>query len=273
MGSYLSNPNVEESSRDADGYFLVHRLAKTGSPEEMENYLRHNSNGIKARTRFQGFTPLMVAAIQGRLEMVEMLIRNNADLGMKSYDRSTALHCALQEKDKPRERNTIARTIVTRQTDLLSVNNLTNNLVQTPLHLAAKQGNPWATKTLIDALRKPHRGTPWMMVYGEHPLDVRDWQNQTALEVATVKMSRAADDNDKENYWRVMMALVQGGALIQVPEDIRQTRIPPLSDGIRLTGFRTFGDWEFWQKRKRSRLRRTPSVKPSVNRYDDDDSD
>ena len=71
----------------------IHTAALTGNAEEIRRHIAHDSN-LDEKEVTGGATPLITAALFGRLEAVEALIEGEASLNLKDNNGSTALSTA-----------------------------------------------------------------------------------------------------------------------------------------------------------------------------------
>lgn len=83
---------------DDFGWTALHHEAGKGNNSACKVLLENNSN-INAQTKFTLYTPIMFAAVNGRVETVQLLLKFGADTKMKDEDGYNALkwadlHCA-----------------------------------------------------------------------------------------------------------------------------------------------------------------------------------
>ncbi|CAG2211657.1 unnamed protein product [Mytilus edulis] len=126
-------------------YFVIkgatplHKAAMQGSVEVTDILIRNNAT-VNV-TDSNGATPLHKAAKQGSVEVTDILIRNNATINVTDRNvRATPLHKASKQGS-------------VEVTDILIRNNATINVTdrngKTPLHEAAMEGNIQLTELLI----------------------------------------------------------------------------------------------------------------------------
>ncbi|XP_030061393.1 serine/threonine-protein phosphatase 6 regulatory ankyrin repeat subunit A [Microcaecilia unicolor] len=121
------------NSIDSKGRTPLHAAAFTDHVECLQLLLSHNAQ-VNAIDSF-GKTPLMMAAENGQTNAVEVLVSSaKADLTLQDNNKNTALHLACSKGHE-----TSALLILERITDR-SLINATNTALQTPLHVAARNG-------------------------------------------------------------------------------------------------------------------------------------
>ncbi|KPP75000.1 serine/threonine-protein phosphatase 6 regulatory ankyrin repeat subunit A-like [Scleropages formosus] len=121
------------NTRDSKSRTPLHAAAFTDHVECLQLLLSHNAqvNAIDA----SGKTPLMMAAENGQTNAVEVLVSSaKADLTLQDANKNTALHLACSKGHE-----TSALLILEKITDRNLINS-TNAALQTPLHVAARNG-------------------------------------------------------------------------------------------------------------------------------------
>ncbi|MEE6465994.1 hypothetical protein FKM82_006784 [Ascaphus truei] len=121
------------NSVDSKGRTPLHAAAFTDHVECLQLLLSHNAqvNAVDS----SGKTPLMMAAENGQTNAVEVLVSSaKADLTLQDNSKNTALHLACSKGHE-----TSALLILERITDRNLIN-ATNAALQTPLHVAARNG-------------------------------------------------------------------------------------------------------------------------------------
>uniref|UniRef100_A0A3B3TKS5 Ankyrin repeat domain 28 n=2 Tax=Poecilia latipinna TaxID=48699 RepID=A0A3B3TKS5_9TELE len=121
------------SAKDGKSRTPLHAAAFTDHVECLQLLLSHNAqvNCVDAA----GKTPLMMAAENGQTNAVELLVSSaKADLTLQDAEKNTALHLACSKGHE-----TSALLILEKITDRNLIN-ATNAALQTPLHVAARNG-------------------------------------------------------------------------------------------------------------------------------------
>ncbi|XP_039197893.1 serine/threonine-protein phosphatase 6 regulatory ankyrin repeat subunit A-like [Crotalus tigris] len=121
------------NSTDAKARTPLHAAAFTDHVECLQLLLSHNAqvNSVDS----SGKTPLMMAAENGQTNTVEVLVSSaKADLTLQDKCKNTALHLACSKGHE-----TSALLILEKITDRNLIN-ATNTALQTPLHVAARNG-------------------------------------------------------------------------------------------------------------------------------------
>ncbi|XP_072288399.1 serine/threonine-protein phosphatase 6 regulatory ankyrin repeat subunit A-like, partial [Eucyclogobius newberryi] len=121
------------NTKDGKDRTPLHAAAFTDHVECLQLLLSHNAqvNCVDAA----GKTPLMMAAENGQTNAVELLVSSaKADLTLQDAAKNTALHLACSKGHE-----TSALLILEKITDRNLIN-ATNSALQTPLHVAARNG-------------------------------------------------------------------------------------------------------------------------------------
>ena len=117
----------------------IHVASSTGATGKIEQLIE---NGIDINTQnLGGETPLMVAAMQGQLEVARVLIDKGADLDIQAMLGNTALTLAMLSKQYP-----VAHLLI----DKGANPNLNNIFGQTALNVAVLYGQTDIVRKLID---------------------------------------------------------------------------------------------------------------------------
>ena len=89
---YLLKQGADPSLQDNDGWNLLHFASRGGNPEVIELMLSHVPC-IDSRTK-KGSTPLMIAALDDKLQAVKYLLKQGADPSLQDNDGWNLLHFA-----------------------------------------------------------------------------------------------------------------------------------------------------------------------------------
>ncbi|XP_043546920.1 serine/threonine-protein phosphatase 6 regulatory ankyrin repeat subunit A-like, partial [Chiloscyllium plagiosum] len=121
------------NSTDGKGRTPLHAAAFTDHVECLQLLLSHNAQVNTAD--LTGKTPIMMAAENGQTNAVEVLVSSaKANLTLQDMNKNTALHLACSKGHE-----TSALLILEKITDRSLINS-TNTSLQTPLHVAARNG-------------------------------------------------------------------------------------------------------------------------------------
>ena len=105
------------------------------------------SKGVRVEAREQGFTPLLVAAQSGHIEVCELLLAAGSDVGeMMPNTQSTPLHfAAIYGHER------IIQLLLSHKADI----NSRSKTKATPLHCASQEGHLASVLTLLQAGADP----------------------------------------------------------------------------------------------------------------------
>jgi len=147
--------------REANNYWnsAIHSAVQKGQLQRVKNLVEKHGVPVNIQNN-QGITPLMVAANNGKTNIVRYLIRKGANVRRESRNGKRAIHNAARY-----DHVNIIRMILSAGEH---VNTKTPGNLQTPLHIAAQSGAARAVKFLIDAGANIHaldnkRRTPLLL--------------------------------------------------------------------------------------------------------------
>jgi ankyrin repeat protein len=172
---------------DGTGSTPLHGAARKGFRSIIEVLLAHGAD-VNAKTAWQGSTPLHLAVAHGFKSIAELLISHQADVNAQTSDvrdeqqhsfTGTPLDIAAERNDQP-----LAELLLTQKADP----NATNNVGDTPLHIAAR-GNLKLTELLLAS----KAGVDLINNYGETPLALAAGAGST--NVIAALLSHGADIN------------------------------------------------------------------------------
>lgn len=175
------------------GETALHRAASMGYPETVK-YLIDLGLPLNARSNARGFgeeeigfTPLMAAAWNNRIDLIPILIDAGADVNALSSHQSSSLHIFSRQGAERDERS--AEGIQTLLT--AGVNpNVHDATGKTPLHYAAALNMPILAKALLDggadgSLKDQSGNTPWKYIE------------------SSVRSGNLTDDAASQVWWRL----------------------------------------------------------------------
>ncbi|XP_058794219.1 serine/threonine-protein phosphatase 6 regulatory ankyrin repeat subunit C-like [Phymastichus coffea] len=93
--------NATENMQNNDGLSLLHIACAEASPDRVAQLLEQFPSDINQQIaldrelQYSGYTPLHLAVQFGRYEIVDLLLRNNADFNVRSSMEMTPVHLAL----------------------------------------------------------------------------------------------------------------------------------------------------------------------------------
>ena len=123
----------------------LHAAASSGN-EDIINFLLDQGMDINAQTDM-GWTPLFIAARDGRAEAAKLLVYRQADVNASSVTGATALTMVLTQKfPSETDRNDLLLYILKRGANP----NLADNYNLSPLYYAATAGHPQAASLLLE---------------------------------------------------------------------------------------------------------------------------
>jgi ankyrin repeat protein len=123
----------------------LHRAAFSGDVAKAKKLIEAGID-INARDTFEKITPLCLAAMQGHLAIVQLLLSHGAQINLGNWERVNALHfaCGLVENETRIE---IVRQLLAHGATV----DWATKYDQTPLNRAARSGNMRVAKILLDA--------------------------------------------------------------------------------------------------------------------------
>ena len=133
---------------DPAGQLPIHVAASGGLLDCVKVILNEDNNLLNARDGSQ-WTPLLCGAANGHLEICEFLLNSSCDPLAQNKSGTSALH-QLARKIPSKEKEEIYLTVVTKILSLVKKPDITNKLVETPLHQASMRGNLTAVKLLLE---------------------------------------------------------------------------------------------------------------------------
>ena len=173
---FLCEQGADINLKSNDGQSALHEVVSRGQTSMVNLLLEQEAIDLEQNNRF-GQTPLLCAARQGRLNILDALLKSNADVNAKSERENTALHLAAWY-DEP----DCVKLLLQNEAPIASK----NADGYTPLHMAARVSAKQCIKHLISA---------------GAPLEAKDSKGHTALSKAT-----------SSGQSRVVELLLQGGA-------------------------------------------------------------
>jgi len=160
----------------------LHQVVRTGKRKAVNEFLQSLGKGPQVDPKnSRDETPLHLACLLGHVAIVQFLVKYEADCNARDKDGNTPIIClAMANKDKAA---TIAGTLINRGCSAGHYNNMN----QTALHWAAKNGNPDFVRTLKQI--------------GLSPYD-KDSEGQTPIDYCP-------DDKDGEKCRAIMEGTMQ----------------------------------------------------------------
>jgi ankyrin repeat protein len=152
-------------------------------------------SGVDVNGKYQGKTALQSACMKGNFEIIELLIRNKADVNAVSDDGNSALHFVSSQRYETNEN--ISKII-----DLLAGNkadlNLKNNSGRSPLHIAVKNNIYPVTEELIK---------------NKADINLIDNDGNTPLHMAVLNINKY---KSWKSYEKVIKLLIDNNASIDI---------------------------------------------------------
>jgi len=138
--SLLQDDPSKATKKDEGGRLALHWATSVGSKELVEFLLSQSGVEIDARDD-TNFTPLIIAAAAGRIEIVKLLLGKGADINAKNTGGHSALQYAASKNHVE-----IVELLITHHADP----NIADEMNATPLHRAASLGNSQALALLLE---------------------------------------------------------------------------------------------------------------------------
>ena len=118
----------------------IHDAASSGDLEQLQKMVVQGADVNEKAAREE--TPLMLAALAGKGEIVNYLLQRGADINARNTSGMTALHAAAYAGYSD-----IVRLLIAKGAD---VNDASNRFGVTALHVAAEENHIETVKTLLD---------------------------------------------------------------------------------------------------------------------------
>lgn len=173
---FLCERGADVNLKGNEGQSALHEAVLRGQTSVVKLWLEQEAINIEHNDRF-GRTPLLCAAQQGRLNILDALLKSNANLSAKSEQDNTALHLAAYYNQFD-----CVKLLLRYKAPITS----RNRHGEAPLHMAASVGSSQCAKHLINA------GAPF---------EAKDSEGYTALSIAT-----------ENGHKSVLESLLQAGA-------------------------------------------------------------
>jgi ankyrin repeat protein len=172
------------------------QLAAVNGHVDVAELLIHRGAKVDA-ANLGGGTPLQLAVDHQRLKVVDLLLSNKADPNARDNQGLTALHYAAHTGDM-----VLIRKLIDRGAD---VNARTTETGSTALHCAAMSGNPGAALFFLDRGQSVHATT----ATGQTPLHGAAYAGRP--EMVDLLLSRKADPNAREHTGKTPLHFVSEG--------------------------------------------------------------
>lgn len=244
---------------DADGFFA---LVESGSITEIETAIQGGQN--LEQENIWGWTPLFVAVRRGNPEVVRLLLGASANLGHRTDENMTTLHCALIAPAKGRHLGKMLEIVNLILLSDMSLVNVQDQSGNTPLHYFALFYSDREIRRQIQGDLKDIPRLFGALLHAGADLSTRDKSGNTALhdsvlggdeEAALLLLQAGADAGVVNNegvtpIWgasamglpRVVSALLKRGA----NPNVRVEGMTPLhmATGVGLLRRKPSGKWE-----------------------------
>jgi ankyrin repeat protein len=180
ISSCIYADGLSDNERDKNSFFIA---AKSNQIEDVISFLEKDKKYAKIST-VNNQTALHLAANNGNLELVKLLIEKGADVNAKTNDDATPLHVAANNDNLE-----LVKLLIENDADV----NAKTNKGATPLHMAAVNGHFDIAKLLIENDAKVNEKTN----DDATPLHVA--ANNGNLELVKLLIENDADINAKTN--------------------------------------------------------------------------
>ncbi|KAL3673423.1 hypothetical protein V7S43_001135 [Phytophthora oleae] len=182
------------------------RASETGDVQAVAGLVQDPQVDINWHcTQSYGATPLIAAISNGHQEIVQVLLKAGAELGvLKTPDRNSPLHEAGFRGDPDIMQLVVNKVIEKSSEDTPDLINLQNQFGNTPLHNAARTGNPECVSHLLQA------GAKYSIknVNGSIPLHHACYSEKPNAEVVKLLIEAGSDVNalDEQGYSPLIVA-------------------------------------------------------------------
>ena len=167
---------------DSRGHNALHYAASHGQIHAL-NLLIEAGCPVDAQTTKNGWTPLMIAAMESSLRCVHSLVQAGADIQVRSMDQKNALHYAAMQN------NWEVMDFLLFQTTLLW--NARDVYQNTPLHLACNHDSVLCVQRLLDC---PGIEIDGKDSVGNTPLDIARARHSNPIVHALVSAIKSKTD-------------------------------------------------------------------------------
>ncbi|EGZ28321.1 hypothetical protein PHYSODRAFT_309222 [Phytophthora sojae] len=182
------------------------RASETGDVEAVRGLVLDPEVDINWHcTQSYGATPLIAAISNGHSEIVEILLKADAELGvLKTPDRNSPLHEAAFKGDPDILQLVLNKILENSSEDAVDLINLQNQFGNTPLHNAARTGSPGCVSHLLQAGSKHSIKN----VNGSVALHHACYSEKPNLEVVQLLVEAGSDVNalDEQGYSPLIVA-------------------------------------------------------------------
>ncbi|KAL8530376.1 hypothetical protein ACS0TY_007422 [Phlomoides rotata] len=167
-----------------DGFRALHS-AILGKLEMCKFLVEEVGVDIDVKTD-RGVTPLIIAAMGGKVDIAKYLISRGADITMTDYNGCTALHCSI-----PCDDTEIFTLLLSKGADIEA-----DSVGGTPLHCAAQYGKPGIVKFLLQNNAEPDSVSKYLRI---SPLISAIYSKKNTVECVKLLLKANADPNKFAN--------------------------------------------------------------------------
>ncbi|XP_067659947.1 ankyrin-3-like [Haliotis asinina] len=194
----LEKKNADLLFRDGDQNNILHLACKGGNIEIIKHILTTYSMDVND-IGFQGSTPIMLAASEGRKDMFDVLLQSGADLSHVDYSRYNILHMACRGGNMELVKHVLAQNIV-------EINSRSND-GSSPAMEAAYEGHTNVLKLLLS------EGADMTFVSDENDNILHAALNSKRMDTVKYVLTNDFVDIDSRNNDGItaVMLAVQGG--------------------------------------------------------------